>query len=91
MPNHVSAEKRVRQSIRRRERNKKVVSATRTAVKKVYLAATEDAPLLKSVLKKAIEALDGAAAKGVIPKKRASRKVSRLSLRVNKLLAGTVS
>ena len=58
----------------------------KTAVKKVDVAfETKDVEATKVALKKAALMLSKTASKGVIPKKRASRKISRLTLRVNKL------
>jgi len=85
MPNHPSAEKRVRQSQRRRERNRRVASAVKTAVKKVHEAlSAKNIDLMQSTLRLATSSLDGAASKGIIPKKRAARKVSRLSKQISR-------
>ena len=55
-------------------------------VKKVDLALSEkDAASTKTALQKAVVALSKSASKGIIPKKRASRKISRLTLKANKL------
>ena len=79
-----SAEKRIRQSEKRRERNIRVKSRVKTAVKKLLLAV-ESRNLEKSKvsLGKAISVIDKAAAKGVIHKNTASRKISRLTKKVN--------
>ena len=81
-----SAEKRIRQSEKRRERNIIVKSQVKTAVKKLLLAV-ESRNLEKSKvsLEKAISVIDKAAAKGVIHKNTASRKISRLTKKVNTL------
>ena len=81
-----SAEKRIRQSEKRRERNIIVKSQVKTAVKKLLLAV-ESRNLEKSKvsLGKAISVIDKAAAKGVIHKNTASRKISRLTKKVNTL------
>lgn len=88
MANHRSAIKRHRQSEKRKVRNITVKSAVRTAVKKVKDALTggkiEEA---KAGLKGAIVALDRAVSKGVLHRRNASRKVSRLTSAVNS--AGT--
>jgi small subunit ribosomal protein S20 len=70
---HYSALKRQRQNVRRRARNRAVMSSLRTAVKNVKTARSKEA------LTKAIPEIDKAANKGVIPKARASRMVSRLT------------
>ena len=88
MANHPSALKRERQARKRRDRNRGALSSVRTAVKKVQAALTEKNPeLIKTALKEATSSLDGAAGKGVLPQKRASRKISRLAARVNKFLS----
>ncbi len=92
MANHPSALKRERQAKKRRQRNRGVLSAVRTAVKRVQKALSEkNQDLAKSALKEATSSLDGAASKGVIPKTRASRKISRLAARVNKFLSAGAS
>lgn len=88
MANHPSALKRERQSKKRKDRNRGALSSVRTAVKKVQKALSEkNAELIKSALKEATSSLDGAASKGIVPQKRASRKISRLAARVNKYLS----
>jgi small subunit ribosomal protein S20 len=88
MPTHKSAEKRVRQTERRRTRNRQVVSATRTYVKKVRAAISEgNNEQVSALLKDAVKALDKAVTKGVMNRNAASRKISRLTLAVNGSLA----
>jgi small subunit ribosomal protein S20 len=83
---HKSAEKRDRQSEKRRERNVATKSAIKTKVKSVLSAVeTKDKEASVKALKAAIPALDKAAVKGVIHKKNASRKVSRLTKKINAL------
>ncbi len=83
---NLSAMKRARQSIKRNLRNKSVISALKTFVKRVESAiaagAREDA---EKALARAIRALDMAASKGVIHRNAASRKISRLTRKVNSL------
>jgi len=83
---HKSAEKRDRQSKVRRERNIAAKSAIKTKVKSI-LAAVEDNNKENSVnaLKATVPALAKAAAKGLIHKKNAARKISRLTKKVNTL------
>ena len=86
MPNHQSAKKRVRQNKKRRLRNRQVASNARTYIKKVRSALeSNDAAAAQEALPSAVNALNRAASKGVIPKKQASRKISRLTLAVNKV------
>ena len=86
MANHPSAEKRNRQRIKRTTKNRAVKSSVRTIVKRVRVAlSASEKAAAQTALKVAIVALDKAASKGVIPKKTASRKISRLSAQVHKL------
>lgn len=86
MANIKSAKKRILVAQKRAERNKSIRTATKTAVKKVY-AAIESADKSQAIatLNAAISQISKACSKGVFPKKTASRKISRLSLAVNKL------
>ena len=62
------------------------MTAMKTAVKKVDVTLLKkDVASTQSALKHAVLMLSKSASKGVIPKKRASRKISRLTLKVNKL------
>jgi len=88
LANHKSALKRNRQSQVRRLRNK----SNRTTVKHVIRAvdeAIEEKAVDKAqeALKKAIPVIQRAAVKGTIHRKNASRKVSRLTKRVNAFAA----
>lgn len=84
MATHKSAEKRDRQSKKRRERNIADKSTIKTKVKSV-LSAVESKNKEASVkaLQDVIPALDKAAVKGVIHRKNASRKISRLTKKIN--------
>ncbi len=88
MANHKSAEKRNRQSQVRRLRNRINKTKMKSAVRKVneaVEAGTEDAA--KEALAAAIPVIAKTASKGTIHKKNASRKISRLTKRVNKMQA----
>ena len=88
MANHKSALKRARQNEIRRMRNKSVKTRTKNIVKDVRLSVSENSK--EEALKKlnvAKSNIDRAAQKGVIHKKTASRKISRLSKLVNTLSA----
>ncbi len=86
MATHKSAEKRDRQSIERRQRNAAGKSAIKTKIKSVLSAlGTKDKEASSSALKVAVPALDKAAAKGIIHKKNASRRISRLTKKINAL------
>ena len=80
MANHKSALKRAGQNERRRMRNKAVQTRVKNVVKAVRLAEGEDAV---EKLNAAKSAIDKAAKKGVLHRKTASRKISRLAKRVN--------
>jgi small subunit ribosomal protein S20 len=83
---HKSAEKRDRQSENRRMRNAADKSAIKTKIKSVLSAIeTKDKEASGKALKAAIPAIDKAAVKGVIHKKNASRKISRLTKKINAL------
>ena len=80
MANHKSALKRARQNEIRRLRNKSVKTRVKSIVKDVRLSVSENSK--EAALKKlemAKSNIDRAAQKGVIHKKTASRKISRLS------------
>jgi small subunit ribosomal protein S20 len=83
---HKSAEKRDRQSKVRRERNVAAKSAIKTKVKSVLEAVeSKNKDNAVNALKATVPSLSKAAAKGLIHKKNASRKISRLTRKVNAL------
>ena len=85
MANHKSAEKRHRQSLKRRERNRIARSAVRTAVNSVKNAIQSgDFTLARKLLLEAEKMLSGAASKKLLHKRNASRRVSRLASAVNR-------
>jgi small subunit ribosomal protein S20 len=88
LANTRSAEKRNRQSQKRRARNQAVRTRVKSAVKKVRetleggeLAAAQDA------FKTAARVIDQASSKGVVHRNTASRKISRLAKAVAKAAA----
>ena len=88
MANHKSAFKRARQNEVRRIRNKSTKTRIKNIVKDVRLAVSEkskESALTKLDTAKSV--IDKAAKKGVIHKKTASRKISRLSKNVNAISA----
>lgn len=86
MANSAQAKKRIRQNERRRLINKSRVSRIRTFVRKVEEAiAAGDKSAAGDALKAAQPEIMRGVTKGVIHKKTASRKVSRLSARVKAL------
>ena len=86
MANTSSAKKAARQALRRAEINKNRKSRVRTFVRKVEEAiASGDATAAQAALKAAQPELMRAAQKGVVHKRTASNKVSRLTARVKKV------
>jgi small subunit ribosomal protein S20 len=81
---HKSAKKRARQAEKRGARNRSVRSRAKTGVK-AFRAALEtgDVEQTTATLRAAEGVLRSAASKGVIPKKRASRHISRLARRAH--------
>ncbi len=88
MAYHKSALKRARQNENRRLRNKSVKTSVKSIVKEVRLDAngSSNETGLKN-LDMAKSKIDKAAKKGVIHKKTASRKISRLSKLINSISA----
>jgi len=85
---HASARKRARQNEQRRQRNTRLRSALRTAVKKVVVAADAgDVAAATAELPLAVRTLGKASSKGIVHKNHAARKISRLTRRVNALVA----
>lgn len=86
MANIESAKKRARQTIVRAERNKARVSRIRTYVRRVEEAITSGVKAdAVQALKDAQPEIMRGVVKGVLHQNTASRKVSRLSIRVNAL------
>ncbi len=86
MANVPSAEKRNRQRIKRRTRNVNHMSTTRTLLKRATASiAGKDHSATKTTVATAIKQLDKAAQKGVLKKKTASRKISRLTKALKKV------
>lgn len=82
MANSRSAEKRIRVNDTKRVRNAADKSALRTTIKKFENALANDPQNAPAHLQTAIQALDRAAAKGIIHKNAAARKKSRLTRRL---------
>ena len=84
MANHKSALKRARQNELSRLRNKAVKTRVKSIVKEVRVSAEESSNGdVKAKLIVAQTLIDKASKKGVIHKKTAARKISRLSKLVN--------
>lgn len=85
MANTASAEKRNRQTQKRRARNVQVRTSVKNAVKKVREAiARGDMAGAKAAMPAAEKALASARSKGVLHKNAASRRISRLASAVAK-------
>jgi small subunit ribosomal protein S20 len=85
MAQHRSAEKRARQALKRRERNRAVRSRVRGSTRAVRAALERgDVAAAKEQLGLAEKVLRRAASKGVVKKTTASRTVSRLAKAVHR-------
>lgn len=86
MANIKSAKKRILVDRRNAERNKAIKSKIKTAIKGVDAAiAAGDKDAASKALTTAISEINRAASKGVFHKKTASRKISRITVAVNKI------
>jgi small subunit ribosomal protein S20 len=92
MANTRSSGKRARQADKRQERNIIIRSATKSALRDAMAAIqTKDVAKAKEAYMAAVKALSKAASKGGIPKGRAARKISRLTLFAKKALPQALS
>ncbi len=87
MAHHKSAMKRIRQTAVRTERNRAGRSKVKHAVRNFREAVESNAEGLTESLSATVAALNKAASKGIIPAKRASRKISRLARLLNSVKA----
>ena len=84
MPNHKSAEKRMRQNEKRRVVNRNNRSRLRTGIKKMRAALEGvQAEGVQALLPQTISLIDKAVQKGVLHRNAAARHKSRLTARVN--------
>lgn len=84
MANHKSAKKRARQTVKRTARNRPVKTHIKTTTRAFREAIAEgDKTKVEETYKAAAQTLRRAASRGVIPKRTASRRVSRLSVAFN--------
>jgi small subunit ribosomal protein S20 len=79
LANHKSAIKRARQNELRRLRNKSVKTRIKTMVKEIRSAAETSGADISAKITVAQSAIDKASKKGVIHKRTAARKISRLT------------
>ena len=88
MPNHKSAEKRVRQSARRRDINQGHRTRLRGSIKKLRTTlAGGDPKASGALLPTTVSEIDKAVQKGVLHRNTAARHKSRLTVRVNQAAA----
>lgn len=86
MANIKSAKKRILVNQVNAERNKAIKSGVKTAIKKVYAAIdANDQAAAKEALLNATSVMDKACSKGVYHKNTVARKISRMSVAVNKM------
>ncbi|MBQ7706488.1 MAG: 30S ribosomal protein S20 [Lachnospiraceae bacterium] len=86
MANIKSAKKRIKVIETKTLRNKAIKSKVKTMIKKVEAAiAAKDKAAAEEALKVATSEISKAASKGIYHKNNASRKISRLSVAVNRL------
>jgi small subunit ribosomal protein S20 len=84
MPNHKSAEKRVRQNEKRREVNRGNRSRLRTGIKKLRAAMESgEAGSAQTLLPETVSLIDKAVQKGVLHRNAAARYKSRLTVRAS--------
>ena len=88
MAHSLSAKKRIRQTAKRRARNRARKDVLKTQVKEFTAAlGHSDVEKAKEVFRKTVQRLDKTAAKRTIHKNAASRKRSRLAKRLNAMIA----
>ena len=86
MANHASAIKRHKQNLKARERNRRIKTRVKNAIKAVRQAVSlKDPAAAEQALVSASSVLDKAATKKVIHWKKAARNISRPTLAVNAL------
>ena len=86
MANTDSAKKRIRQNAKRRTRNQVWRTRARTFVKRARISMAEDsADASRAAVEQALSELDKAASKGVIHKRNAARRKSRLMKQLHKM------
>ena len=87
---HKSVIKRQRQADKQALINKSAKSMLKTLAKKVEQAVeAKNADVAKEAMVKAMKAYDKAASKGILHKSTASRKISRLSIKVHKITSAS--
>ncbi|MDE2850112.1 MAG: 30S ribosomal protein S20 [Acidobacteriota bacterium] len=84
MANSKQAERRIRQSLIRRDRNRAAMSRLRTSIKQLRTAADGDVAKARELLPATLSLIDATARKGVIHTNAAARRKSRLTRLVNR-------
>ncbi len=86
MAHHASAKKRIRQRIKRRDRNRLILSTVRTNIKSLRRAIdTGEREEAESLLPEAVNGLNKAVTKGCMHWRTASRSISRLTKAVARI------
>lgn len=84
MPNHKSAEKRMRQNEKRKQINRSNRTRVRSSIRKLRVALESgDAKELTTLLPATVSTIDKAVQKGVLHKNTAARYKSRLTTNAN--------
>ena len=93
MANHKSALKRIKQSEKRRLRNRQVNSQLKTVLKLFYTAVEEktEGTDLAEIHRKTVSEIGRAATKGILHKKTVARKISRITTFMQKAQAQAVT
>lgn len=85
---NLSALKRVRQAEKRRLRNQSTKTKIKTYITKLEAALpSKDKEVINKILNETIKIISSAASKGIIHKNTASRKISRITKKVNAAIA----
>lgn len=88
MPNHKSAEKRMRQNERRRKINRRNRGRVRNSMRNLRVTLeTGSAKEINELLSETISVIDKAVQKGVLHRNAAARHKSRLTVRANRASA----
>ena len=88
MPNHKSAEKRMRQNEKRKQINRSNRTRVRSSIRKLRgTLAAGNAKELETLLPETISTIDKAVQKGVLHKNTAARYKSRLTASANQMAA----
>jgi len=84
LANHESTKKDIRRNARRRERNRQAIMTMRTLARKVEEAVTAGkSDEAREALMRVVPFIDHAVNRGILHRNTASRKISRLTLKVN--------